>query len=196
MPSNPIVPNLIDRGATADNGQGDPLRTGAGKINANVVDLAAEANDLRTMIGNDIGDTTILGSTLVAILTGLQQAGQIQFARELVWSPDEQVFASPALLATQDLDITSVQLVIDGAPPTSTGTLLLSVVLDDDGTPIEILSGGPQDIEGQAVGVSSRTLIGSIPTWEAGRLIEVSLTSDEDDLTAGGISVIIVAEPA
>ena len=59
----------VGTGASANDGTGDDLRTGAGKINANIVELYAKVNGVAT---NAISDGTAITTDTVALLTATQ----------------------------------------------------------------------------------------------------------------------------
>ena len=59
----------VGTGASANDGTGDDLRTGAGKINANIVELYAKVNGVAT---SAISDGTTITSDTVALLTAAQ----------------------------------------------------------------------------------------------------------------------------
>ena len=59
----------VGTGASANDGTGDDLRTGAGKINANIVELYAKVNGVAT---SAISDGTTITADTVALLTATQ----------------------------------------------------------------------------------------------------------------------------
>jgi len=59
----------VGTGASANDGTGDDLRTGAGKINANIVELYAKVNGVAT---SAISDGTAITTDTVALLTATQ----------------------------------------------------------------------------------------------------------------------------
>jgi hypothetical protein len=59
----------VGTGASANDGTGDDLRTGAGKINANIVELYAKVNGVAT---SAISDGTTITADSVALLTATQ----------------------------------------------------------------------------------------------------------------------------
>ena len=59
----------VGTGASANDGTGDDLRTGAGKINANIVELYAKVNGVAT---SAISDGTTITTDTVALLTATQ----------------------------------------------------------------------------------------------------------------------------
>lgn len=194
MPATPIALEDINRGAAADDGNGDPLRTGALRHNDNASKIETAINNAFDVLGVDTTADAMLGSDVKTLIEGLQTANSKVFDREFIWSPGETVIAGPPVWAPQDLVIESIELFITGAVPDSAGTILLSAELQ--GSPdVELINAGPIDIEGQPVGVQTLTLIGSVPAWDEGAEIVLSLASNNVDMTAGGISVRIVATP-
>ena len=59
----------VGTGASANDGTGDDLRTGAGKINANIVEVYAKINGVAT---SAITDGTAITTDSVALLTATQ----------------------------------------------------------------------------------------------------------------------------
>lgn len=190
MPATPIVLEDIFRGLVADDGDGDPLRTGAARHNANMSLLMAAINALADALGIDIGETEVGGSSVKDRLDALTQALGVSFDREIGWKVNDVGGISP-ILATQDLDVGDIYLIVSGDPPDSAGTALLSVTLGAT----ELLQGGPIDVEGYAAGVHKLTRIATPPDFDEEALIDCTLTTNNADFTAGGLAIVVTATP-